>query len=166
MIKRLCAVLILTCLFAVNYGCATNVMVHQSVPSVYFNQSNIKHCDVSYNADIVVSKRLKRSLEKRFESKINEINDKTADKVIYLAIEINEVNIANKVAAAIAGAFAGNNSLHGTVVAYDFETNKIIARYRVEIDKNYGGYSTFFDLESDMSEEFTNQVLQQVAIIE
>jgi hypothetical protein len=162
MIKRLCSVLILAFLFAVSYGCATNVVVHQKVPSKYENRSNIKHCYDAYKPNVIVSDKLKNLLEQKFKSKITEINGKTTNKTIYFSIEIDKVDIANKGATLLAGAFVGNNSLHGTVVVYDFETNNVTGKYRVEADKNYGGYSAFFDLEDKISEEFTMQVLQIV----
>lgn len=158
-----------SCLFLVvlfSTGCATNVVVHQKMPSEYANHSNIKHCDVAYKPDVIVSDKLKSLLEQKFKSKISEINSKTTNKTIYISIDVDKVNIANKGATLMAGAFVGNNSLHGIVMIYDFETNNVIGKYRVEADKNYGGYSAFFDLEDKMSEEFTTQVLQQVTVAE
>lgn len=102
-------------------------------------------------------------MEEKFKSKIAELNGKATNKTIYFSIEIDKLKIADKGSTLFAGAFVGNNSLHGTVMVYDFETNDAIGKYRVEADKNYGGYSAFFDLEDKMSEEFTEQVLRQVA---
>ena len=110
--------------------------------------------------------RLRSLLALKFNSKITKINSKTTNKTIDLSILFYKVTIADKGATLMAGAFVGNNSLYGTVIVYDCETKNVIGNYRVEVDKNYGGYSAFYDLEDKMSEEFTTQVLQQVPVAE
>ena len=161
MIKRLCWVLI-TFIFVLNYGCATKDVAHQKLPSEHAKQLHIKSCEVAYKPDVTMSDKLKSLIEQKFKSKIIEVDEKATNDIISLSIEIDKVKIADKGATLLAGAFVGKNSLHGTVVIYDFKKNNVIDEYRVEVDKNYGGFSAFLNLEEKISEEFTNQVLHRV----
>lgn len=163
MIKKLYLILISMSLLIINYGCATNVLVKQKLPSEYATQLNIKHYDISYKPDISIPEKLKNILNQKFAAKISEINKNKPNKFVYFSVEINKVNIASKGATLLAGAFVGNNSLHGSVTIFDFETNSIIGEYRIEADRNYGGYSAFFDLEDKIAEEFSTQVLRQLS---
>jgi len=163
MVKTLYSISVLMLLLIINYGCATNVVMQQKLPSEYAKQSNIKHYDVSYKPDISVSDKLKNLLDEKFTRKISEINRGRSNKNIYLTIEIDKVDIADKGATLLAGAFVGNNSLHGSVTIFDYETKNSIGKYRIEADRNYGGYSAFFDLEDKITEEFATQVLNQLS---
>src|SRR3972149_10908673 len=116
MIKRLCSVFILMFLFAVNYGCATNLVVDQKVPSEYVNQSNIKHFDFAYYPGIIMNVRLRSLLALKFNSKITKINSKKTNKTIDLSILFYKVTIADRGATLMAGVFVGNNSLYGKVI--------------------------------------------------
>lgn len=90
------------------------------------------------------------------------MNSVSSSQRISINVHVSQVKIANAGSTLMLGALVGNNELNGFVIVHDYETNKIISSYAIEVDKNYGGYSAFFDLEEKMAEEFADQILKQI----
>ena len=144
-------------------GCSTKVVQHQRIPDDYVNKCIIEKFNVSLINNCSISSSLMSLVHQKMKEKVGLLKKYNAsDRKIDLNIQLSVAKIANKTATFFAGAFVGNNELNGFVIIHDHETNNIIGSFYVEVDRNYGGYSTFVNLEEAMAEEFANQIMNQI----
>ncbi|MDO9581496.1 MAG: hypothetical protein Q7J24_00090 [Desulfomicrobium sp.] len=143
-------------------GCSTKVVYNTQIPENYVKDSKIEKYDIQYNDGVLASRKLISQINFQLKEKIDKMNANGGTQKISINVHVSQVKIANVGSTLMLGAFVGNNELNGFVIVHDYETNKIISSYAIEVDKNYGGYSAFFDLEQKMAEEFADQILRQI----
>jgi hypothetical protein len=143
-------------------GCSSKVVYNTQMPENYVKNSRIEKYDIQYNDGVLASRKLISQINFQLKEKIDKMNATNGTKKISINVHVSQVKIANVGSTLMLGAFVGNNELNGFVIVHDYETNKIISSYAIEVDKNYGGYSAFFDLERKMAEEFADQILKQI----
>ena len=144
-------------------GCSAKVVHNQKLSDDYVNNCKIESYEILNVNNSLVSVDLMNKIHQKMKEKIDIANsDSGNQRKINLNIQITSAKIANKTATFFAGAFVGNNELNGFIIIHDHETNNIIGSFSVEIDRNYGGYSAFVNLEEAMADEFANQILHQI----
>jgi hypothetical protein len=162
MFRTTCSIFLFLILGVFSAGCSTKVVYNTQMPENYVKNSKIEKYDIQYNDGVLASRKLISQINFQLKEKIEKMNVDNYSQKISITVHVSEVKIARVGSTLMLGAFVGNNELNGFIVVHDYETNKIISSYAIEVDKNYGGYSAFFDLEEKMAEEFADQILKQI----
>jgi len=158
--ERLFTVLFAMLLFS---GCAsTNMTVERKLPGDYYGRCNVDGSEIAFAEGVTASDKLKACFEQKVKTEIVKLNAPTAINKVKLKFDIEKVVIANKGATLLVGALAGKNELHGTLTVLNFEDSVEIGKYKILVDRNYGGYSAFFDLEDKVAQEFVSQAFAQI----
>lgn len=152
-------------------GCASTVAVQQPMPLAYATGRNIQRFEISSKPGVALPIKLRSALDAKMTAGIPSAPPVKSGPPIYLRIEIDKAQIADRalstgvgmVISPVLGSVVGGNSLHGTVTAHDAETNKVVGKFRVDIDKNWGGASAFVNLEEEMAEVFVTRTMQALS---
>jgi len=151
-------------------GCASTVTVQQPMSPSNATGRNIQRFEISSKPGVALPIKLRSALDAKMTASIAAAQQPKSGPPIYLSIEIDKAQIADRalstgvgiVISPVLGSVVGGNSLHGTVTAHDAETNKVVGKFRVDIDKNWGGASAFVNLEEEMAEMFVTKTMQAI----